>query len=303
MYQLNRTFRSVFIVLCAFELVALSGCDDREKSTEPTQVAARVNSQDISVHQVETVLQSQPGLAARLGNKAVERVLNSLIEQELAAQAAKSADLDHSPKVLQAIELAKREVLARAYQDKLAGSAVEPSSNEIDRYYETRPELFAQRRRYNLQDTVVEVGDDQRTELQTRVQRMNKPEDVEPALRSMGLRYSTRAQLRFAEELPSDLLTKITPQTTGHSVLIEREGGVEIFTLVSSEPAPLGLNMARPTIKAFFLQDRRKQLVQDGMKALRASARIEYVAKPMPAPDEPASSAAPASAHTSASGG
>ena len=69
----------------------LTACEDREKTAEPTQVAARVNSQDISVHQVEAILQTQPGLAARLGDKAVEKVLNSLIEQELAAQAAKAA--------------------------------------------------------------------------------------------------------------------------------------------------------------------------------------------------------------------
>lgn len=278
----------------------LTACEDRDKAAEPTQVAARVNSQDISVHQVEAILQTQPGLAARLGDKAVEKVLNSLVEQELAAQAAKAADLDHSPKVLQALELAKREVLARAYQDQLAAKAVDPSSSEIDRYYETKPDLFAQRRRYTLQDTVVDVSGSQLEALQARVQQMTKLDELEPALRSMGLRYSTRAQMRFAEELPAAVLQKIAPVTVGHSVLMEREGGAEIFTMVYAESVPLSLAAARPTIKAFLLQERRRQLVEDGMKSLRDAAKIEYVAKPMPRNTESAQPSAPSSAAASA---
>lgn len=310
MLNLNHAFRptsrwaqhtanvSAAVVLLISLGCLLTACEDHEKSAEPSQVAARVNSQDISVHQVEAVLQAQPGLVNRLGSKAVEKVLNSLIEQELAAQAAKASDLDHSPKVLQALELAKREVLARAYQDQLAARAVEPSSNEVDRYYDTKPDLFAQRRRFTLHDTVVDASASQLEALQARVQQMTQPDELEPALRSMGLRYSMRDQMRFAEELPAAVLQKIAPIATGHSVLVEREGGAEIFTLVSSESTPLSLTKARPIIKAFLMQERRRQRVEEGMKTLREAAKIEYVAKLMPAEPDASEPSAPSSAAT-----
>lgn len=265
---------------------ALSACDNRNQTTEPTQVAARVNSQDISVHQIEAVLQSQPALLSQLGNQAADKVLHSLVEQELAAQAAKVANLDHSPKVLQSLELAKREVLARAYQDQLAARAVGPSSDEVDRYYESRPDLFAQRRRFTLQDTVVDVPADELKQLGARVQQMTKLDELEPALRDMGLRYSTRSQTRFAEELPIDLLPKIESLAAGHSVLIERSGGAEIFTLTYAESTPLGLMRARPIIRAFLLQERQRQLVEAGMKTLRDAAHIEYMNASKPATAE-----------------
>lgn len=270
----------------------ISACDSRDKTAEPTQVAVRVNSQDISIHQVEAVLEGQPNLVARFGDQAPKRVLNSLVEQELAAQAAKSAGLDHSPQVLQALELAKREVLARAYQDKLAGKAVEPGSNEVDRYYESKPELFAQRKRYTLQDTVVEVPADQFADLSNRVRQLSKLEDVEPLLRNAGLRYSTRAQTRFAEELPTTLLAKIVPLAPGQSVAVERDGGAEIFTMVHSDSVPLSLATARPTIKAFLLQERRRELVEQGMKTLRDAAKVEYVTMPTKA-SEPTRASSP----------
>lgn len=264
----------------------LAACGERTQTNAPSQVAVRVNGQDISVHQVEAVLQGQPALASKLGDQAAEKVLHSLVEQELAAQAARSAHLDHSPKVLQALELAKREVLARAYQDQLAAAAVDPSSDEVDRYYESQPDLFAHRRRYTVQDTVVEVPATRLPQLEASVQPMTKVDELEPALLRLGLRYSTRSQTRYAEELPRELLPRIAVLSLGHSVLIPRDGGAEIFTLTDSEPAPLGMMQARPIIKAFLLQERRRQRVEAGMKTLRDQAHIDYI-------NPAASSAAP----------
>lgn len=274
----------------------LAACSEQAQTNGPTQVAARVNGQDISVHQVETVLQEQPGLASRLGEQAADKVLHSLVEQELAAQAARAAQLDHSPKVLQSLELAKREVLARAYQDQLAARAVDPSSDEIDRYYESHPDLFAQRRRYTVQDTVVEVPTTRLPQLEARVQPMTKVDELEPALLDLGLRYSTRSQTRYAEELPRDLLPKIAALSLGHSVLMPRAGGAEIFTLTDSQPAPLRMMQARPVIRAFLLQERRREQVEAGMKVLRDKAHIDYMSPPASSAQSGAAPASSASA-------
>lgn len=276
--------------LASVVFIVLPACGERSKASDPTQVAVRVNSQDISIHQVQAVLASQPTLVNRLGDQATKRVLNSLVEEELAAQAAKKDGLDHSPQVLQALELAKREVLARAYQDQLAAKAVEPGSNDVDRYYESKPELFAQRRRYTLQDTMVELPAEQYEDLSKRTQQLTRLEDLEPMLRNSGFRYSTRSQTRFAEELPFSLLGKVVTLAPGQSVSVEREGGAEILTLVHSDSVPLSLATARPTIKAFLLQERRRELVERGMKVLRDSARVEYLAMPSKASEPHTSS-------------
>ena len=283
-----------FVAATAVASLVACGGADKPKSSEPTQVAARVNAQDISVHQLDTLLQSQPALASRYGAQAREKVLNSLIEQELAAQAAKRADLDHSPQVLQALELARREVLARAYQDQLAAKAVEPSSDEVDRFYDSRPELFAQRKRFTLQDVVVDLAGASAAPLRSRIAELTRPDDVEPALRSAGVRYTSRVHERFAEEIPAAVLTKIAGLTIGHSVWVDREGGAEIFSLKAAEPASLTLAEARPTIKAYLMQERRRRVVDEGMQSLRQAAKIEYVG------EAPRASSAPASAPASA---
>ena len=74
----------------------LAGCG-KEKALDATQIAAKVNKDEISVHQVQYALQRQPRLAAVQPQTAARRVLDSLIEQELAAQAARSEGLEADP--------------------------------------------------------------------------------------------------------------------------------------------------------------------------------------------------------------
>ncbi len=59
-----------------------------------------------------------------------------MLDQELAAQGARKMGLDKEPRVVQAIEAARREVLARSYHDVLAEKTPLPASDDIDRYYD-----------------------------------------------------------------------------------------------------------------------------------------------------------------------
>ncbi|RZI80086.1 MAG: hypothetical protein EOP38_23530, partial [Rubrivivax sp.] len=75
-------------------LVLLSACSRDNNASTDGQVVAQVNGSEISIHQVQAVLQRQPALSAQLGEAAAPKVLQNLVEQELAAQAAREQKLD-----------------------------------------------------------------------------------------------------------------------------------------------------------------------------------------------------------------
>jgi EpsD family peptidyl-prolyl cis-trans isomerase len=126
-----------------------------------SQVAVKVNGDEISIHQVELAMQARaatsPAVAA---SAATSTTLATLVDQELLAQAARQEGLDRDPKVIQLMEAAKRQVLAQAQQERIGARATDPSSDEIDRYYDAHPELFAKRRLYLLQETIVALPAD-----------------------------------------------------------------------------------------------------------------------------------------------
>ena len=64
--------------------------------------------------------------------------------------------------VIQALEAARRETLARAFQDRLARQAIQPDADTIERYYDDHADRFAQRRLYSLQEFSIEANARQR---------------------------------------------------------------------------------------------------------------------------------------------
>src|SRR5437868_1418263 len=132
--------------------VLLAGCGDKKKEKAASQTAARVNKEEITVHQINHVLQAQRGLPPEQAASASKQILEKLIDQELTVQKAGEQKLDRDPKVVAAIDAARREIISRAYLEKIGAGAPKPSPEEIKAYYDSNPALFKERRVYNLQE-------------------------------------------------------------------------------------------------------------------------------------------------------
>ena len=100
-------------------IVIAPGCGKKDeadtKAKAATQVAAKVNAEEITVHQVNNILARNPNVKPEAAGEAKREILNRLIDQQLAKQEAIEAKLDRSPNVMQAIEAARSEILARAH--------------------------------------------------------------------------------------------------------------------------------------------------------------------------------------------
>lgn len=258
-------------------LVVLLAACGRDHAPADGQVVALVNEDEISVHQVQAVLQRQPALSGQLGQAAGEKVLQGLIEQELAAQAARAQKLDSSPKVLQAMALAKREILAREYQDRLADKAVPPNAGDIDRYYDEHPELFKERRRYTIQETALKVSPAEAPAWRDRVKATTSLAEANEVVSASGLPATSREMVEWAENLPLALLKQFSTLAPGQSLVLERPDGLVIGTLVHTELAPINRRDAAQAIQAVLTNQRRREAVSKGMEALRQGAKIQLL--------------------------
>ena len=264
-------------------LVVLAGCS-RDRAPAETQVAVRVNDGEISIHQVQTVLQRQPRLIATAGEAAATRVLDVLVDQELAAQAAVAQGIESETNVIQMLQTVRREALARAYQERIAAKAASPTSDEVDRYYEAHPELFAQRRIYLLQETAVEGAPAQLAALASMVAAAQNADEVGKLLREAGLRHSSRPIGQAAEDLPALVLGAVSKANVGQSLLLEQPGGARIYTVLSAHKAPVDRRTATEAITNYLTGERRRQAVSEAIKTLRQSAKVEYFGAFAPRP-------------------
>jgi EpsD family peptidyl-prolyl cis-trans isomerase len=230
------------------------------------QVAARVNADAITVQELEQ---------ARRRGESIER----LIDQRLARQHAIERGLDRAPQILQALEAAKSEILARAYRQLVADAQPPPTPQEIAKYYAEHPELFAERRLYSLEEVALAGRRELGAALGERAAKGEPLEALGRWLESLDARFTLNRFTRAAEELPLDLLPRLHAMKEGEVHALERGAdGVLVLRLAAARPAPLDEAGAAPLIEKFLRARRSSEALAAEMKRLRQAARIEYVA-------------------------
>ncbi|WP_418320800.1 EpsD family peptidyl-prolyl cis-trans isomerase [Piscinibacter sakaiensis] len=279
----TRHFPPSSISLAAMALAApllLTACGNKsaDKPTA-TQTAARVNKSEITVHQINFVLQQQPGLRPEQLDEASKAALEGLIEQELAVQKAEDLKLDRDPQTVQMLEAARRQVLAKAYVDRAGAAAPKPTPEQINRYYADNPALFKERRVYTLQEIGIEAMPEHVPTLRTKLQAAATVPDFIDYLRTSGLRFAGNQVTRPAEQIPLAILEQVSKMKDGQAMLIPVKTGVQVIVMNASRSEPVDIERARPAIEQFLVADAKRKLVQDDLKAMRADAKIAYKGK------------------------
>lgn len=256
--------------------VFLLGCS---KSTEmpASQVAAKVNKQELTIHQVNFLLEQQRGLKPEQADASRKQALERLIDQELAIQKASEIKLDRDPRVMQQVEAARRDIIARAYFERVGAGASKPSDAQIHKYYTDNPALFSQRRIYQLQEWFVEVAPAQADAVRTRAQSSKDLDEFTEYLKASNLKFEFNQAVRAPEQLPLNSLTAFAKMSDGETIVHARANGLQVIALVGSRSEPVELARVKPVIEQFLMNEQKGRIIADDLKALRTAAAIRYL--------------------------
>lgn len=303
-------FRSLLAVTLAAAVLAACGSGDDKKPA--TQVAARVNKGEISVHQINAVLSRAGSLSPEQAKQAGRQVLDKLVDQELLVQQAVEAKLDREPKVMQAIESARREILSRAYLEKIVSAEAKPGAEEIRDYYAGHPELFSARRVYQFQELAIQPDrPDFLDRLQARMSKAKSLAEIAGWLKDEKVPFNANATTKAAEQLPLELLPRFHGMKDGQIAVIPGRDAVLVVQLAASRDMPMDEKAAAPFIEQFLGNQKRMEAAEKGVKQLREKAKIEYLGdfaaakdadKPLAA-DRPAAAPAAAAPAAAQAGG
>lgn len=274
-------------------ILALTSCG-AGKAEKASQTAVKVNKEEITVHQINFVMQRQQGLKPEQAEAASKQILERLIDQELAVQKAAELKLDRDPAVVQQIENAKREILARAYVDRIGETVTKPSAAELSQYYNDKPALFKDRRIFSLQEISIEAKPEQAQQIRAKLQTSKSMAEFAEYLKANEFRFTGNQAVRAAEQLPMAGLEAIAAMKDGDSAVSQTPTGLNVLFLVSSRLQPVAEPQARQAIETFLSNQRKGELVQKDIKALRTAAQIQYVGKFKEGVAELAQAAAPA---------
>ena len=262
--------------------LTLSTCADKEG--ESKQIAAKVNGDEISVLELNQAVQRLGNLNQAQVPQAQKQVLDRLVDQQLLVQQAVEKKLDRDPRVVRAIEAARRQVLAQAYVEQVMGAAEKAGDAQIKEFFDTHPELFAERRIYRFTQVTIAAPAERQADIRSRLEELDRQPDKQRILgqladwlKAQNIQFRATQATQAAEQLPLESLAKYHKMNVGDLMLTVAPQGLIVSQLVAVQTQPLGEAQARPFIEQFLQNRARLKLSEDEMKRLRVAAKIEYV--------------------------
>ncbi|MEY4766972.1 MAG: peptidyl-prolyl cis-trans isomerase, EpsD family [Pseudomonadota bacterium] len=299
----SRATRLMAVLPIAVAALALTGCgDDKKEEGKATQAAVRVNKTEVTVHQINQILERQPNLKPEQADAASRQILEGLIDQQLAVEKAEEQKLDRDPQVVQLLDTMRRNVLARAYLERSAAAgASNPTPEDLRKYFDSKPALFSNRRVYALQEFTVPATPEQYKPVMEKLRATKGVNDFIETLKASGIKFNATQTTQAAENLPLGLIDQLAKVSDGEALYITAKDGFKAVLVVASKSQPVTFEQAKPAIEQFLTADRRREFTQAEMKKLRAAAKIEYIGKFAEKPASAAAAAATASGTEAAS--
>ena len=296
MHGLKKLYLPLLIV------ALMAGCGDKKDGTaegsKPTQVAAKVNGTELTVSQVNYALQRIPNLDKDQAKAASLQVIRNLVDQEVLAQKAQSEKLDRDPVVVQALDAARRQIMAEVYMTRKLGTPAEPTDAEISDYFDKHPELFTKRKIYRLQELAIKAPKEKQEAIRKQLADSKTLGDFAAWLKDEKYPVQASQGVKPAEQLPQAILPKLAEMPDGQAMVVNTPEGLLVILLADSQVQPVTLEQAKPAIARLLQNEARQKAAKAELDKVKAEAKIEYVGefadagKPETAPAASAESAA-----------
>lgn len=266
------------VALMLVILGLVTSCGKKNGDEKASQTIVRVNGDEITVLQLNNELQRanvQPGQQ----KEASKQIASALVDRQILMQEAHKNKLDRNPRVMQAIENAKSQILAQAYLEEKVSSLAKPTDAEIADYRAKHADIFADRKVFVMDELAfkVELGNTQ--DIQALSNSAKTLDDVSQWLDTHQIKHERTHATHASETLPSQLLGKLRSMVVGDLIFINANGGTVAGRMIEIKDAAIAEKDSKPIIERLIFDQKRKQVAEDEMKRLRSAAKIEYINK------------------------
>ncbi|NWG46209.1 MAG: peptidyl-prolyl cis-trans isomerase, EpsD family [Alphaproteobacteria bacterium] len=244
------------------------------RKDEDGQVVARVDGEEITIHQVNSELQ-RSGLLGSADEAARDAALQAIVRRKLLANAAMAERLDRNPLVVHNLEAARDAVMGEAYMMQELAVVTEPSLTEIDDFIARNPLLFTDRRSYVVR--VIEMPSEAYTD--EFVPLFDETPDFTAFKRELlgaGVAFDEARSIRLSSDFPEAVRERLAQLGVNDNLVLRTRSATQILKVEAITPMPLSTEQARVAARSILLQDRLRRTAGTLDQALAAKAEIAY---------------------------
>ena len=255
--------------------LVLAACGDK-KSDTPAAVV--VNGEALSAAELKFKLSQYDHLPAERKSALAADLLKSMIDTELLRQAAIKEKLDTDEIIRARIASTTRLILANAYLEKQSAAIAKPSESEIKTYFDQHPELYSDRKIYDLEELMIKVLQADATEVKAKLGDGKNYNDFVAWLGQKKLLNNSQHLSAAAEDMREEILGKLKNLKAGDVIALDGKDQLSVIRVNGVESQPIPFEKARPIIEDKLYKRRKTEGMDNMFKQLREQAKIEYVA-------------------------
>ena len=290
----QRILTAGVILLTVAGLAACGG----DKQKKVGQALASVNGEEITALQLNEELQ-RAGVPAAQQEAASKQLLEALIDRQVVENVALKEKIDRDPKVMQAVERAKALIISQAYMQKKLSGIARPSKAEVEDYFNKHPELFSNRKQFDMRQLLI-ASKDMNDALKQVIDKSKSLDEVAAWMESNKIGFARAQVSRTTTDLAPELVGKLQSMPKGQLFIINEGDRAMLMTIIDIKDVPVKLAAAAPQIEQYLVNTRAKDAAKKEMDRLRAAAKIEYLNQPAAATAATAASGAASAASASA---
>jgi len=271
-------FKPATLLLMSMTAASLIACSNAD-SSKAGQAVARVNDREISVHQVDFMAQRLPqGMPTERITEARQVIVDRLIEQETLLQYATTNKIDRDAKVMQQLDSARRDILARAAIDQIGAQSAKPTAEEIRTFYNENPDLFAKRRIIKFDEVSLPGVPPNWGKVEKDLAPVRTLSEAIAVLKANGIEAPlVRGYSRAPESLPLQAVPLFAKKRVGDLVIWRQGQQIVIGQVTETKDMPVELDKAQPFVDQFLTTRKRQEAIAAEVKRLNDSAKIAYL--------------------------
>lgn len=256
--------------------LVLTACNKEEPTEKKSgQALARVNGKEITMLQLNDEIR-RANVRADQYEAASKQLLESLISRQLIVDEAVRNKLDRTPEVMQARERVVAQVITQAYLQGIMSKVEKPTKAEIDDYFQKHPELFTQRKQFDL--TIARIATkDLSEELKKVLDAAKTLDEVILWLDKNKVQYVRSVASRSTTDLPPQMATLLQEKSKDTIFIVNEQETSSLIYVNAVKESPIPLASAAPQIERFLMNQKIRAATDAEIARLRTAAQIEYL--------------------------
>lgn len=272
------------MLLVALSVVNLSACNDHQEVT--SKILATVNGEAITAHQLDAELRfansNSTGKVTQVTDPAVRKqALETLINRRLLLTEAVRQKVDRNPEVIDFIERFRTQVIVQAFLDSMVANTGKPSNVEIDEYFNAHPELFAQRKIFDIQQLSI-ASQDYSVALKQMMDKASSLDQIALWLNAKKIAYIQTTRSYTSAEMPTETASNLRSLGRNRLFILEDGDQTLLCALKDVRDSPLTNQASAAQIEHYLFVEKMQRVAVTEITKLRSSSKINYVATSAP---------------------